>query len=101
MKFDIFLKELQFLALSQGSATNNVESRQLIVRRNNLPVAKKQLPQVPKEEEEAVGPGRPPSGIERSGSSTSADRVSAAASPNNGTTAAYGQFYLEYALMAE
>ncbi|XP_038069895.1 AKT-interacting protein-like [Patiria miniata] len=92
---------------TQGGVTNETES-QLIIRRNPVPAAKKQLPQVPKDDEEAVGPGRPSSGVqrsgvERSGSTTSAERVSSATSPSNGTSSsgAYGQFYLEYALMAE
>ncbi|XP_022091968.1 AKT-interacting protein-like [Acanthaster planci] len=89
---------------SQAGATTEAEA-QLIVRRHPASAAKKQLPRVPTEEEaaEAAGPSRPASGIERSGSlsSSSAERASSATSPSNGTTAAYGQFYLEYALMAE
>ncbi len=78
------------------------EPRQLIVRRNTLPALKKQLPQVPNDKrEEAVSPGRPLGVLDRSSSSASTDRPGTAASSPNGTSAAYGQFYLEYALMAE
>ncbi|XP_071785141.1 AKT-interacting protein-like [Asterias amurensis] len=79
------------------------EPRQLIVRRNTLPALKKQLPQVPNDKrEEATGPGRPLGVLDRSSSTASADRPgSTSAMSPNGTSAAYGQFYLEYALMAE